>query len=291
MAVFKRKTFLRNSLEFCFHGPPFVSGVYVNLMSVMNFAELQQTLAEERTLLAVHMSERAAARESEEEFDRLKVEAFRHAEALYDKTIPELRRLLLESEGCAAHCDDEKRDLRIVIDSKSAFIAENDVYCAELEDKIKLGGEKMERLTRQIGENTLQCQKHEQLGQHDLADQYRSAVTRLSMAFENVENTRTIDTRNLENCKVEVQRARAENLESKNEYDELVSERAVCMRDIRSYRRKIRDAKIDFDDHKDDETRYAAQQLIHASRAEQLDARIGLLEESIARFENQLRNQ
>ena len=63
------------------------------------------------------------------------------------------------------------------------------------------------------------------------------------------------------------------------------------MRDIRSYKRKIREAQIDFDDHKDDETRYATQQLIHASRAEQLDARIGLLEESIARLENQLRNQ
>ena len=102
-------------------------------------------------MLDVHKSERAANRENEEKFDCLKIESFRSAETLHDETIPELRRLLLESEGCAAHCDDEKRDLRIVIDSKSAFIAENDAYCAELEDKIKLGGEKMERLTHEIG--------------------------------------------------------------------------------------------------------------------------------------------
>ena len=241
-------------------------------------------------MLDVHKLERTANRENEEKFDRLKIESFRSAEALHDETIPELRRLLLESEGCAAHCDDEKRDLKIEIDSKSAFIEENDAYCTELEDRIKLGSEKMKRLTNEIGENAFHCQKHEQLGQHDLADPYRSAVVRLSVAFENVNDTQTIDTRNLENCKAEVQRARAENLESKNEYDELVGERAVCMRDIRSYKRRIREAQIDFDDHKDDETKYATQ-LIHASRAEQLDAKIGLLEGSIARLENQLGDQ
>ena len=130
----------------------------------MNFAELRQTLAEERTLLDLHKSERAANREKEEEFNRLKIESFRSAEALHDETIPELKRLLLESEGCAAHCDDEKRDLKIEIDSKSVLIEENDAFCTELENKIKLGSEKMERLKNEIGKNAFHCQKPEQLG-------------------------------------------------------------------------------------------------------------------------------
>ena len=111
------------------------------------------------------------------------------------------------------------------------------------------------------------------------------------MALENVNNAQTLDIRNLEDCKAGIQRACAENLESKNAYDELVGERAVCMRDIRSYKKRIREAQMDFDDHKDDETKYATQQLIHASRAEQLDAKIDLLERSIARLESQLGDQ
>lgn len=93
----------------------------------MNFAELQQALATNRERLEVLKSERAANREKTEEFRSRKRESFR---------IPELKRFLSDSEGCAAHCDDEKRDLQVEIDSKEVLLDEDESFCTELENEL-----------------------------------------------------------------------------------------------------------------------------------------------------------
>ena len=134
------------------------------------------------------------------------------------------------------------------------------------------------------------CQKHDWLGQHDLADPYRSEVVRLSTALESARNTQGLNIRRVADCKAEIQRARAENLEKMNKFQELASEKAVVVRDIRSFRKRISEAQREFGDYKDDETGYAIQQRIYASRVEQPNVKIDLLEKSIAELESQLKN-